>query len=307
MAAFKYDGKLYEAFNHMAILRNLRNIATYCDWCHVNKALKALKAGVISGKQFPFRYYTARKMIEKAKDINFKPFILDTLNECMEISIDNFPRLKGKTMCLSDNSGSAWGTFNSEYGSVTIAEIDNLSSVLTARCSDEGYVGKFGDNLKIFSVTKTDTILMQANAINANRYSDVGASTEGGIWKFFRDAIKDHDYYDNIFIYSDQQACHGDLYGTETDFDEYREYCYGTRHLGRLISNLNVFNLIQDYRKNVNPKVNVFSIQTAGYSNVVIPEQAYRTSILYGWTGKEAQYAKTMIKLWDEVESHQGT
>ena len=53
-------------------------------------------------------------------------------------------------MCLSDNSGSAWGTIPTEYGSVTVAEIDNLSSVITSACSDEGYVGKFGDKLKVF-------------------------------------------------------------------------------------------------------------------------------------------------------------
>ena len=66
---------------------------------------------------------------------------------------------------------------------------------------------------------------------------------------------------------------------------------------------INVFKLIQDYRKKVNPKVNVFSIQTAGYDNVVIPEYAYRTNIMYGWTGREAEFAKAMIDQWDELDN----
>ena len=68
-------------------------------------------------------------------------------------------------------------------------------------------------------------------------------------------------------------------------------------------SYINVFKLIQDYRKKVNPKVNVFSIQTAGYNNVVIPEYAYRTNIMYGWTGNEAVFANAMIDQWNEIEN----
>ena len=63
---------------------------------------------------------------------------------------------------------------------------------------------------------------------------------------------------------------------------------------------INVFELILDYRRKVNPHVNVFSIQTAGYNNVCIPEYAYRTCILYGWTGRELNFARQMIDLWDE-------
>ena len=66
---------------------------------------------------------------------------------------------------------------------------------------------------------------------------------------------------------------------------------------------INVFKLIQDYRKKVNPKVNVFSVQTAGYDNVLVPEYAYRTNIMYGWTGNEAVFAKAMIDQWNEIEN----
>ena len=68
-----------------------------------------MKDGVRTGKQFPFRYQKAKEMIEKS-DVNHKQLIIDTLEECMDIACGNMPRLKGRTMCLSDNSGSAWGT-----------------------------------------------------------------------------------------------------------------------------------------------------------------------------------------------------
>jgi hypothetical protein len=52
----------------------------------------------------------------------------------------------------------------------------------------------------------------------------------------------------------------------------------------------------------VNPNVNVFSVQVAGYSNTVLPELEYRTSILAGWTGKETLYAKEMIDAWNSFD-----
>ncbi|MCM1222565.1 MAG: hypothetical protein NC548_49655, partial [Lachnospiraceae bacterium] len=226
---------------------------------------------------------------------------IDALEECMDIALDNFPKLKGKTMCLSDNSGSAWGAFNSEYGSVTVAEIDNLSSVITAACSDEGYVGKFGDRLKVTPISKRRGVLDQSQKISEGHGSDVGHGTEGGIWEFFRDAIKNKEHYDNIFIYSDQQAGHGGLYGTDAHMKEYGTLGFGIGS-SSYYNNINVYKLIQEYRKKVNSKVNVFSIQTAGYDNVVIPEMAYRTAILYGWTGREAEFAQKYISLWDDVE-----
>ena len=211
--------------------------------------------------------------------------------------MENYPRLKGKTMCLSDNSGSAWGAFTSEYGSVTVANIDNLSSVMTAAASDEGYVGTFGDRLVVEPISKRRGVLSQAENVN-KKGQTVGGGTEGGIWLFFKQALENKEHWDNIFIYSDMQAGHGGLYGTFHQCDEYSKLGFSCR-----FNYINVFKLIQEYRKKVNPKVNVFCIQTAGYNNVLIPEMAYRTAIMYGWTGKEAQFAQEYIKQWDEIES----
>lgn len=294
---------------HMALLRNIVNVFTEIDDLGVCQAYMAdLKDGVPGGKQFPFRYESAYRTVEKAKDINHKPLILDSLEECIDIAVNNLPRLKGKTMCLSDNSGSAWGCFNSEYGSVTVANIDNLSAVIAAHCSDEGYVGKFGDLLKGFHVSKRNGVLSQARAIDKDGYKDVGGSTEGGIWKFFRDAINKKTHYDNIFIFSDQQAGTGGLYGTAGDKAEYEKdysFCSNSDTSNGYIrpGYINVYKLIQEYRAKVNPKVNVFSVQTAGYNNVLVPRMSYRCAMLTGWTGKEISFAADYIAQWDAIEA----
>jgi len=291
------------SMGHMALLRNLRGVFSEkenAEFCR--EYLNRMKDGVKSGRQFPFRYYSAYQAVKKSGCFH-RPQIMDALEKCMDMSMENLPRLKGKTMCLSDNSGSAWGAVPSEYGTVQIAVIDNLSSVIAAAVSDEGYVGKFGNILKVFPVSGQGQILRQCEDISRNQSSDVGGETEGGIWEFFIHAIRNKEHWDQIFIYSDQQAGHGGLYGTETQHLEYEKLGFscavGQAKNGRYI---NVFELILEYRRKVNPRVNVFSIQTAGYNNVCVPEYAYRTCILYGWTGKELLFARQMIDLWDEME-----
>jgi hypothetical protein len=283
----------------MALLRNLRGIFIEIDDSQLASEIVAnLKEGVHKGKQFPFRYYTAFKFIQNEVGINHKALLLDALEECIDKAMENFPKLKGKTMCLSDNSGSAWSGVTTEFGSTLVAEIDNLSSIMTAYNSDEGEVGIFGDALKVYPVSKRNGILTQLKSVSGNGRSDcagVGGNTENGIWIFFREAISNKIHYDNIFIYSDQQAGRGGLYGISPS--EYKEYAYGSnRHI-------DVLKLVQDYRAKVNSKVNVFSIQTAGYDNSVLPEGLYRGAILTGWTGKEAIYAHRIISIWNDIES----
>lgn len=286
---------------HMALLKNLRNIFTEIsddDIC--NKVLENLKAGVLKGKQFPFRYYSAYKMIEKA-DINHKAKVLDTLEECIDISIENMPKLKGKTMALSDNSGSAWNAFTSEYGTTTIAEIDNLSSVLIAKCSEEGIVGKFGDELKKYNIKKRDGVLSQTEKVNEHEGADVGLSTEGGIWKFFKEAIDKKIVYDRIIIYSDMQCGLGGLYGTLEDTKEYSKYFDCNN--GYVCGYINVFKLIQEYHKKVNSKCCFYCWQTAGYPNVLIPQNSYRCSMLTGWSSNQIEYIRQFEDIWNGVEN----
>lgn len=278
---------------HMALLRNIRGIFTEVeDLDFAKQVMNKLKEGIEYGKQFPYRYYVTRDMIQKDEnsDIHHKGILMDALEECMDMSMINFPKLKGSTICLSDNSGSAWGVLTSEYGSTRIAEIDNLSSIMTAYNSDEGYVGIFGDNLKIIPIQKRVGILKQCSECRKIG-QNIGGSTENGIWLFFKDAIDNKIHYDNIFIYSDMQAGHGGLYGANPK--EYQEFIKDSSYI-------DVYKLLLKYRQTVNKNVNVFSVQTAGYDNSVLPENTYRTSILTGWTGKEVLFAQEMINIWNQ-------
>lgn len=277
---------------HMALLRNLRNIFTEIDDRLLAEGiLNKLVADVKYGKQFPFRYFSAYRAIEHASDINFKPMIMDKLEECIDISRDNLPKLKGRTLVLSDNSGSAWGSFSSEYGTVTVAEIGNLSALIFAANSDEGHVGIFGDRLDVVPVSKRNGTLIQLRQLNTIG-KGIGGATEHGIWIALDKAIQTNEHWDNIVIFSDMQAGHGKLYGVNTI--PQKDRLHGTY--------VDVYKMISEYRKRVNPKLNVFSVQTGGYDNSVMPEYAYRGANLAGWTGKELLFADKLIETWDEIE-----
>ena len=280
---------------HMALLRNLKGIFNEVkDKDLLRETLEKLKAGVPNGKQFPFRYWSAYNAVKDDSEVNFKTQILDALEECIDIAISNTPKLSGNVMSLCDNSGSAWGSCSSEYGKVTVAEIANLSALITGANAEEGYVGVFGDRLDTRGVSKRNGILSQLKE-SCSRGHDIGQSTENGIWLFWDKAIKEKEHWDTVFIYSDMQAGTGGLYGNNSS--EYSDYVW--KGGGKYID---VLKLVQEYRRRVNPKVNVFSVQVAGYNNSVLPDSLYRGAILSGWTGRESAYAQSIIETWDAIE-----
>lgn len=275
---------------HMALLRNLRNLEQ--NKSLTDEHLAELVKGVERGRQLPFRYYTAYQAMSGSR-----PAVLDAIEECLERSFAHAPRFKGRTMSLSDNSGSAHGAVTSDLGSMSIAQIGNLMAVMTAKMSDEGHIGVFGDRLAVRAVRKKSSVFDELERMKkAGDYSHIGWATENGLWLFWREAIEKKQHWDNVFVYSDMQAGHGGLYG----LDSAMGWCPRWRSRG---SHIDVPELIKRYRREVNPKVNVFLVQVAGYQDTLVPETYRRTYILGGWSQAVLQYADYMIDLADQLDA----
>ena len=271
-----------EVMGHMALLRNLRNLAE--SKVLNDRLLEKLKAGVVDGKQLPFRYYSAYRAVQEVA----KGKVLDALEECLEISLRNAPHFVGRTMSLADNSGSAWGAVTSSMGTMPVASIGNLMGVITGRLSDDGYLGIFGDNLETFAIRNKSSIFDQVQ--KAEKIGQgIGGNTENGIWLFWANAIKEKQHWDNVFVYSDMQAGHGGLYGV--DPRGYKEYAW---ERGRYID---VPKLVNAYRREVNPNVNVFLVQIAGHQDTIIPEFYDRTYILGGWSDRLLNFAEQLANI----------
>jgi len=269
---------------HMALLRNLRNLME--KGVSTDLFLKRLVEGAASGRQLPFRYYSAYKAVEKLA----KPQVMDAIEKCLEVAMGNLPHFSGRVASLCDNSGSAWGATTSSMGTMHVAEIANLTGVITGKASEEGHVGVFGDRLEMFPVRRKDSIFTLVDKIG-KAGQGVGGSTENGIWLFWDKAIREKQCWDHVFVYSDMQAGHGGLYGTQSS--EYRDFIWSKG--GRYID---VPKLIAAYRKRVNPNVMVYLVQVAGYTDTIVPEYYDRTYILGGWGEGLLRFAARMSGLY---------
>ena len=275
-----------EVMGHMALLRNLRNLIKH----GVDPKLYAgkLVEGAAKGRQLPFRYLSAHQAIKDAAP----PSVLDAVEESLEISLGNLPHFAGRVMSLCDNSGSAQAAMTSSMGTMPINHIANLTGVLTGRVSDEGWLGVFGDYYKTLPIRQKASIFDQAGKANTMGAMDPGA-TEHGIWLFWDKAIKEREHWDHVFIYSDMQAGHGGLYGRDTG--EFSDFTWrGELMLTGGCAYIDVPKLIAEYRDRVNPDVNVYCVQVAGYQNTIIPEFYHRTYILGGWSAGLLRFAAQM-------------
>jgi hypothetical protein len=273
-----------KAMGHMALLRNLRNLEQ--DKALTPELLEGLVAGVERGRQLPFRYYTAYRELEK---IGARGLVLDAVETAMETAFASVPHFSGRVMSLVDNSGSARSALTSENGSVTIAEIGNLMGVMTAKASDEGFLGIFGSNLVTQEVRKKESIFDALKKANTTGKQDPG-QTEHGIWTFWRKAIDNKEHWDHVFVYSDMQAGHGGLYGTDKVTDK---WALNSTHI-------DVPGLVKEYRKKVNPNVFVYLVQIAGYEDTIMPEFYDKTFILGGWSDEILRFAGQMQQAYSQ-------
>ena len=234
-----------------------------------------------------------------------KALVLEGLNGCLLESLETIPELPGRVDCLTDNSGSARGAFVSEYGSINVYEISNLSAILTAfRSTEGGSVWVFGDKLVEYKVDRAKSILEQLDTVNQIG-NTVGGGTETGVWLFWEKVIRSKMRLDHVFIYSDMQAGTGKLYADTCHSNLMQKYGANMNNT-YVNAYIDVLALVAKYRKEVYSKVNIFSVQVAGYDNTILPDILYRGAIISGWTGKEAKLAYEMSQLWDAIESPDG-
>ncbi len=279
---------------HMALLRNLRNFhqAEVDSKSYLGKLVETAKGG----QQLPFRYYSAYKVLSEAGG---KPNVLDAVEECLMDSLGNLPIFSGRVMSLCDNSGSAKGTTTSSMGTMRVASIGNLTGILTGMRADEGYLGVFGDGLQTMAVQKRASVFQQAQKADELGNQDHGG-TENGIWLFWDKAIKEKRHWDHVFVYSDMQAGHGGLFGS--DSSKYKAYIWGggRGHGGYGSEYIDVPKLISEYRSKVNPKVMVYLVQIAGQHDTIVPEFYDRTFILGGWSEGILKFAARMSGMYDQ-------
>lgn len=258
---------------YLALLRNLRGIIrSVNDPVLVDKVISSLKSSGVNLQ--PYRYLIAYEAI-KDEDTFYKDKILSCISSLLEDSINNLEKLKGNTLILSDNSRSTNTECVSKNSEITCREVNNLSAVITGVKSDYAKIYPFSVDTFGYEVSKTKDVLSQLIDLDSLIRKDPSMFRRTEIERSMYIALFDSELvYDNVFIYTDSQD--SSYYSCEE--------------------------VIKSYRR-INPKLNVFVVQTAGYATSLLPVGYYRVGNLCGFTGKEVNQVQKMIRDWDEYDS----
>lgn len=288
----------------MNLLRNLRNIILYAP-DKVDDACAQLRVQnkIVNSRLLPFRFATAYEEIEKmtynaselkegaSNKITFesdiktqvidratfnslKAKVLDAIEDALELSCLNIPKLEGKTAILVDDSGSMRGDAGgssrvSAFSKTTTSMIGHLFATMFAWKQDDVYVGLFGDKL-IQVPVKRDMKMLDFNKYSYNLGEKCGGATEAGIYDFFRTVIEDKVKVDNVIIFSDCQI------GNRSGFTSW----YGTSCADR---SGHFHELFKEFRK-INPTATVTVCNLRQYGGTSVFDKSQRINNIAGWS-----------------------
>jgi 60 kDa SS-A/Ro ribonucleoprotein len=278
---------------YMATLRNLRNIAEQGDQETVDLAVAQItnREAVQKSKQLPFRFLSAyealvgkagsRVMFEKDADVYGS--LRAAVEQALTYSIDNLPDLGGRTVILTDNSGSMRGdgggaSVVSAHSNRKTADIGNLFATLYWMKAENTYVGCFGDRLILPDLDRSEGLFENFRIMN-KAGSIAGAATETGIFTAFEKFVAEKTRIDRVVIFSDCQV------GTGCNW-----YDTTGRKQGADFNKL-----FQEFRK-INPKAQIYCVDLKGYGNTLFSEGVF---MLSGWSDK-------IFDLMEMVEKKEG-
>lgn len=307
----------------MNLIRNLRNILLYApnkvdDVCEQLR----IEEKILNSRLLPFRFATAYAEIE-ALDYNSKtignkikgrtsiPFeseisktligreqfnvlkqkILDALENAIEISCHNIPKLEGNTAILVDDSGSMRGDSGgssrvSAFTKTNTSMIAHLFASMFAWKQHDVYVGLFGDKLINVPYNRNKRLL----DFNKESYligRECGGATENGIYTFLETVVKEEKKIDNVIVFSDCQIGRGDCFTSWYGISD--ENCSDHFH-----------DLFKKFRKiNPNAKFVVVNLRQSGGTSVFDRSQGIIN--IAGWSDRIFNTIANSTRGWDGV------
>ena len=239
---------------YMALLRNLRNILNE-NPKNVNKVLDTIQNPemVKRSKQLPFRYLSAYKELE---DIGGSR-VFDALENAVEASIENMPKLDGNTVIAVDTSGSMSSAISAK-SKVRCYEIAMMLGLIANKICENSIFYTFNTSIEKHSVSKRNGIL----------YTTIHASHFGGGTRMqlpFEEMIAKNIKAERIIILSDNE-CNGGWYSKPVQA------------------------LADDYRNRTGNDIWVHAIDLQGYGTQQF--HGKKTNIISGWSEKVFSFIK---------------
>ena len=202
------DGKV----GYMALLRNLRNILT-AQPRNIRSAMRTLSdpGAVHRSKQLPFRFLSAYKSVSGIGGSQ----VFDVLEDAVEYSLDNLPKIPGTTVLAVDTSGSMSSPI-SRNSDIRCCEVGMMLGVMANRLCENAIFYTFDTVLNKKALSTRNGIL----------YTVLHEACAGGGTRMnlpFERMIQDRVKADRIIIISDNQ-CNGGYWNKPVQAlaDEYR-------------------------------------------------------------------------------------
>lgn len=189
-------GKLIASgkMGYMGTMRNLKNIVNARP-SNIEKVWELIEnpVAVRKSKQLPFRFLSAYKEIGNAGSR-----ALDALENAVDASIENIPKLPGTTVIAVDISGSM-SSHVSEKSKVRCCEIGMMLGLIANRICENSIFYEFDNQIEQRPISKRNGILYTATH---------EAKARGGTnmeLPFFK-MIRDHVQADRILVLSDNEV-----------------------------------------------------------------------------------------------------
>ncbi len=205
---------LAPTMGYMALLRNLRNFDDGGMSDAVAEQVAARLADpdqVAKSKQFPYRFYTAYR----AASGSFR--WAHALSKALDLSTQNVPALRGKTLVLVDTSGSMSGSTVSARSDVQYVDIAALFGTVLAARNEGVQVVSFASGAEEVTFPTKSNVLRNVDHLRG-RVGRVGHGTD------VSQGIRYLGDHDRLVIFSDMQDVAG-LALTERGFGQF----YGSR------------------------------------------------------------------------------
>ncbi|MFV2014204.1 MAG: TROVE domain-containing protein, partial [Candidatus Heimdallarchaeota archaeon] len=281
------------------LIRNLRNILINTpDQVDLVCEIINNREKIIKSRMLPFRFASAYEEVEKIKtssDVVFenktKTKILTALENAINLSCENIPKLVGNTAILIDHSGSMTGGSGSSavstFSNVTTSKIANLFGCMLMQTQDNVYMGLFGDTLiRVDDIDRTKGILKTHTEVHT-KGTGVGGGSEHGLFLFFADIVKHRVRVDNVVIFSDM------VIGSNS--------WYGQGSVDGHSTNSGSFNKLLIEFKAINPQSTIISVNLRQTDGSTVFNKEHGVTQISGWSEKIFDTLNGLSKGYDEI------
>lgn len=222
---------------YMALLRNLRNFdKAGIDRITARQVEDRLVSPeqVAKSRQLPMRFLSAYRATHGGSTVSAWP---KALEQAMNLSLVNVPRLNGRTLVLVDLSGSMFWSKLSDNSDLTFADAAAIFGAALALRAESADLYGFGSGYQRFDFTRRSSLLPLANRISATSMG--GTDTMGTLRSTFipgqhtRIVIVTDEQYDGSGFRDKAMNTLLDQFGVPTYTWNLAGYKVGQAHSGK--------------------------------------------------------------------------